>query len=317
MLHPSVDPGDEMLSVFLSYARVDAPAIEQLAMDLRALGCAPWFDSELAGGADWWRKILAKIREANVFVFATSNASLESPACLTEFAYARAVHRRTVPVLVGDGVSMQALPPDLAVLHQVDYRRHDKNALIALARCLLQLDPERPLPVPLPEEPKVPLSYLGELREEVDASSLTFDAQSALVLRIHDLFRTGKGSEVLDVALRFRRRRDLFSIVAENLDEVIAKFKDDRPGKERKSSRTRSAGSSSENDADAVPDIPLGKLQGKSYAMLRTEFSDAQLMATLDIVHDGRKYRREGDSFYFLADAVEHALAAASAPQKP
>lgn len=302
-----------MLSVFLSYARVDAPAIEQLAVDLRALGCAPWFDSELAGGADWWMKILGKIREANVFVFATSTASLESTACMAELAYARALHRRTVPVLVGDSVNMQALPSYLGTLHQVDYRRQDKTAIISLARCLLLLDAERPLPDPLPDEPKVPLSYLGELRDEVDAKSLTFDEQSALVLRINDLFRTGKGSEILEIAVRFRRRRDLFAMVAENLDEVITKIKAGQRSQGRKSSSAASAGSTPEADAESIPRIPLAKLQGKSYATLRTEFSDAQLMAALAIVHDGRRYRRQGDSFYFLADAVEHALSSSGA----
>jgi hypothetical protein len=309
MLHPLIDLGGPMLSVFLSYARVDAPVIEQLAVDLRALGCTPWFDSELAGGADWWMKILGEIRQANVFIFATSTASLESTACMAEFAYARAVRRRTVPVIVGDGVNKAALPSDLAILHQVDYRRQDKNAITSLARCLLHLEAEQKLPDPLPEEPKVPLSYLGELRDEVDAKSLAFDEQSALIVRINDLVRTGKGSEILEIAVRFRRRRDLFAMVAENLDEVITKIKNDQRSQERKNS-------SAESTPEAVaqtPKIPLRKLQGKSYATLRTEFSDAQLMATLAIVHDGRKYRRQGDSFYFLADAVEHALSSSGA----
>ena len=296
-----------MLSVFLSYARVDAPAVEQLAADLRALGCAPWFDSELAGGADWWSKILAKIRENNVFVFATSNASLDSQACVTELEYARSVHRRVLPVIVADGVQVAALRRDLAVVHQVDYRRQDKNAALALARSLLQLDPVAPLPDPLPEDPKVPLSYLAELREEIDAKSLALDAQSELVMRIKDLVRSGKGSEVLELAVRFRRRRDLFALVAEDLDEAIAKARREQPAATRK-----------DGPAPAGPPIepvvtsPWDKLLGKSYATLRTEFSDEQLTTALAIVHGGTRYRcPDGASFLFVADAVQHALDAA------
>lgn len=297
-----------MLSVFLSYARVDALAVEQLAMDLRALGCAPWFDSELAGGADWWSKILAKIRETNVFVFAISNASLESPACMTELAYAREVHRRIIPVLVGDGVQVAALPRDVAVLHRVDYRRQDKNAALALARSLLQLDPEMLLPEPLPEEPKVPLSYLGELRDEIDAKSLTFDEQSALVLRIKDLVRSGKSSEVLEIAVRFRRRRDLFAIVAEDLDEAIARARREQPA-----AAPKNAPAPSPPPSEPLVTIPRDKLTSKSYATLRTEFSDEQLITALAIAHDGARYRcPDGASFFFVADAVGHALDAAS-----
>ena len=298
-----------MLSVFLSYARADAPAVDQLARDLRGLGCAPWFDSELAGGSDWWAKILSKIREANVFIFATSTESIESQACLTEFAYARELNRTTIPVLVSHGVNLAALPRDLAILQQVDYTRQDKNALISLVRCLINLDAERPLPAPLPQEPKIPLSYVGELRDAMDAKSLTFDEQSALVLRITDLLRTAGGTEVIDMAIRFRRRRDLFAIIAENIDEVIEKAKRDHPKMGHKGISVSYQGRSlsPKVGSELVADIPQSKLRGKSYAALRAEFTDETIMSALKITHDGRKYQCQGGSFFFIADAVAHA----------
>lgn len=298
-----------MLSVFLSYARGDALVVEQLARDLRGLGCTPWFDSELVGGADWWTKILAKIRETNVFIFATSIASIDSAACLAELSYARALNRRTVPVLVGEGVNASAMPRELAILQQVDYRQQDKNALLALARCLMHLDPEQPLPNPMPDEPRVPLSYLVELREEVDARSLDFDKQSALLVRINDLLRTGKGNEVHEIAVRFRRRRDLFAIVAADLDELIAKAQSGRSnrGAMNAASQAGRVHSTEESAVQTAPILP-SQLKGKTYKTLRADFSDEQIVATLGIRFDGRKYLHQSNSFFFLPDAVNSAL---------
>jgi len=141
-----------VVTLFLSYTRSDSPAIDRLAGDLRGLGCTPWFDNELAGGVDWWRKILAKVRESDVFMLGVSNESLDSPACQAEFTYARSLGRAVLPVLIADDVTFSALPRDLAVLQLVDYRRDDKKALMSLARSLLHLEPRKPLPDELPPE---------------------------------------------------------------------------------------------------------------------------------------------------------------------
>ena len=76
------------MTVFLSYSRDDADAIEQLRKDIEALRGPVWFDRKLRGGQDWWNEILEEIRDCDLFVLAVSDRSLRSIACLAEMRYA-------------------------------------------------------------------------------------------------------------------------------------------------------------------------------------------------------------------------------------
>ena len=70
-----------MLTIFLSYARLDAAPVRALAGDLRALSNTVWLDEEVSGGQAWWDHILEQIRACDMFVFALSPAALESVSC--------------------------------------------------------------------------------------------------------------------------------------------------------------------------------------------------------------------------------------------
>lgn len=69
-------------SVFLSYASQDAPAVERIALALRAAGIEVWFDQhELSSGDAWDRKIRKQIQDCSLFVpivSATTDARLEA-----------------------------------------------------------------------------------------------------------------------------------------------------------------------------------------------------------------------------------------------
>lgn len=306
-----------MLSVFLSYTRSDALAVEHLALDLRGLGCSPWFDTDLAGGADWWTKILSKIRESDVFLFAVSSDSVESPACQAEFTYARQLNRRALPILVAEGVNISLLPRELAILQLVDYRQQDKKAAISLARSLLSLPPPLPLPEALPQDPPPPLSYLGELREHIDAKVLDFDRQSSLLVRMKELVRAGKAGEVLEVAMRFRRRHDVYAIVAEELDEILAKSKSAVSSKTERPIINRQEESRPQVPAPKLATIAPEKLHGRTYAVLAQTYSDAQLMTALGIAFDGSRYQYLNYSFAVLPIAVDYALRRISPKSAP
>jgi hypothetical protein len=61
-----------------------------------------------------------------------------------------------LPVLVADGISMNLLPPELAKIQYVEYRKRDRNTAFALAKAITNLPPAKPLPDPLPLPPEVP-----------------------------------------------------------------------------------------------------------------------------------------------------------------
>ena len=117
-----------MLTIFLSYARLDAAPVRALAGDLRALSNTVWLDEEVSGGQAWWDHILEQIRACDMFVFALSPAALESVSCHRESEYAAALGEPVLPVLVAEGVPIAQLRPALATIQYVDYRERTSDA---------------------------------------------------------------------------------------------------------------------------------------------------------------------------------------------
>ena len=212
-----------MAHLFISYSRSNEQAVRALAGDIEALGHDVWLDHELTGGQSWWDEILRRIRACDVFVFALSPASLDSTACKREFRYAEALNKRVLPVLLADGVSINLLPPALSAIQYVDYRAPSREAALALARTVLNLPPPNPLPDPLPEPPEVPISYLTELKDQVDSSGiLKFDEQAALAFRLKERLNDPEvADDVRGLMRRFRARPDLLARVAEDIDVVL------------------------------------------------------------------------------------------------
>jgi hypothetical protein len=213
-----------MPRVLVSYARESRTLVEALADDLEALVGPVWFDRAVRGGQAWWDEILASIRACEIFIFALTPESLDSVACRREWAYATALSRPVIPVLLDDGVAIDLLPESLARLHHVDYRLRDKESLKALSRALLACPAAVALPTPLPDLPAAPLSYLAALSERIDSEgALSFDAQSAIVLALKQGLReASKTAEVAALLMRLRARRDLFAAVADEISAVLA-----------------------------------------------------------------------------------------------
>jgi len=212
-----------MSKVFISYIRQSEAIARNLANDIEALGHTAWFDQELSGGQIWWDQILATIRNCDVFVFVLDSEAMNSSACKSEYGYAADLGKSILPVLVSEGVSTKLLPPALSQIQFVDYRKRDRDAVLRLARAFTTVPPPNPLPDPLPPPPEVPLSYLGSLSEQVEATSiLSYEKQSALVV---DLRRSLRDIEAADdtrtLLERLRKRRDLFATVAEEIDELL------------------------------------------------------------------------------------------------
>lgn len=212
-----------MATVFVSYSRDYLDRVTSLARDLGALGHEAWIDRDLTGGRSWWDHILERIRECDAFVFALAPAALESQACKLELAYATRLGKPVLPVLV-DGIDDAALPPGLARIQHVDYRGEDKQAVFGLLRAFAALPPAPPLPVPLPEPPAPPLSYLSSFVEQIDAPTLSFQEQTALALKLKQGLQDPKSADKARALLRrLRAREDLFARVSDEIDAMLVR----------------------------------------------------------------------------------------------
>ncbi len=76
--------------------------VRALVENLESAGGRVWLDQDLTGGEAWWSAILNQIRDCSVFVFALSENSLNSEACLLELKHARDLGRAILPVQIGD-----------------------------------------------------------------------------------------------------------------------------------------------------------------------------------------------------------------------
>ena len=223
-----------MLSIFISYSRESKEVVRVLAQDFEELGHKVWFDDKLTGGQDWWSQILEKIRECDLFAFALSPQALDSYACKLEWTYSFSLDKTILPILVADSVSMNLVPPELSAIQYADYRDQSKKAAFALNKALAQLPAPKPLPHSLPEAPEIPVSYLGNLKDQIDApKNLSFEEQSALVLQLKGrLTNQDEINDVHELLQRLRKRDDLLANIAADIDSLLI-------GKERNSSEPK------------------------------------------------------------------------------
>lgn len=214
-----------MATIFISYNRKSEVITKTLIDDMQELGYTIWFDHEISGGQQWWDKILAKIRECDVFLFVTDQESLNSTACKREYSYAADLGKSILPVLVSEEVHVNLLPPELSAIQFVDYRTYDTRAVLRLARALGSLPSSKPLPDPLPAPPEIPVSYLGSLVKQLESDEpMSFAGQSAMLIDLKrsylDPETTGDARKLLEV---LRKRQDLLATVAREIDELLDK----------------------------------------------------------------------------------------------
>lgn len=212
-----------MSQIFMCYSRHNQDIVKTLSQDLEELGHTVWYDRELSGGQIWWDQILEKIRQCDVFVLALAQEALDSHACKLEYTYASSLGKILLPVVVADGVSMNLLPPVLSKIQHLDYRVQDKKIAFTLVKTFQKLPPSKKLPDPLPAPPEVPISYLGNLNEQIEtASTLNFQEQTALLFKLKERLRKVESpDDALDLLRKFRKRDDLLAKVAGEIDSIL------------------------------------------------------------------------------------------------
>ncbi|MCK5662374.1 MAG: TIR domain-containing protein, partial [Thiotrichaceae bacterium] len=212
-----------MANIFISYNRQDEDKTKALVDDIEGLGHTVWFDHELSGGEEWWQKILHSIRDCDIFIFALSNNSLNSTACSLEYKYANALGKTIIPVLVGEEVSPNLLPPALSKIQFIDYRERDRDAVLHLAKAFTTAPSSSALPDPLPQAPEMPLSYLGGFVNQINTTSkLNYDEQIVLVAKLKQSLKDPESTHDAQKLLKsLRKRRDILANIAEEIDELL------------------------------------------------------------------------------------------------
>jgi hypothetical protein len=209
------------MEIFISYSSKNRSAVEALAADLEALGHGVWYDRELTGGHKWWADILHSIRACDLFVFALTPEVLDSQACKLEFAYASALNKRIVPILLAD-VKLTLLPSALQMLQVVDYRRRDKQQAFALSKALTTLPEPQSLPDVLPPEPMAPLSPLAGIQDRLEKTVLTLDEQKALIFDLRELLaEPDTAADARELLKRFRSRPDLLVKIEKEIAALL------------------------------------------------------------------------------------------------
>ncbi|MCV7282725.1 toll/interleukin-1 receptor domain-containing protein [Mycolicibacterium flavescens] len=171
------------MAVFISYSSRDADVVGHLAGALRRGHHDLWMDDELSGGDAWWRAILGKIRDCDVFLAALSQNMLASKACQAEMRYALALGKPILPVLVGPVDSMRTNP--LAGMQVIDFQQRSIEAWMELDEAVRAKQASAPaLPDPLPAEPPMPFAYLMRLGGQISGSELTPAQQTVIVAEL-------------------------------------------------------------------------------------------------------------------------------------
>jgi len=211
------------MTVFISYARTNQAAAEQLRADVERCHRDAWVDQELTGGQSWWQAILDHIRRCDVFLVVLSPQWVHSRACVLELRYALALRRPVLPVMVAK-VDPRLAPPAVADAQIVSYLQRSAEVVFALRDALDTLPAASPLPSPLPPPPAAPISYLHNLILMLNAPALEPRNQFALwhqLRAVLDETEPDEQAELLDLARRFRRRRDLVPQVRQEIDDLL------------------------------------------------------------------------------------------------
>lgn len=217
---PSPSPGRSGRRVFISYAREDQDALNDIRAGISALHHEAWVDSNLDGGQAWWDVILEQIRSCDAMLLVVSPSLIDSEAATRERDYARRLLKPLIPLVVKP-VRSDLLPPDIATLQFIDYTNRTPLTGAQLANALFSIPPDAALPDPLPDPPAVPVSYLGDLAAVLRRDMLSADEQFSILAKLRaSLERPRERDAAAELLEVLEVRRDLLHQVAKDIERV-------------------------------------------------------------------------------------------------
>jgi TIR domain len=230
------------MATFVSYARQDHEAVDELKVDLERLGREVWIDEKLHGGQEWWDEILAAIRSCELFVWTVSPASVKSTACKAELTYASDLGRSVLPIMIKP-VAIGLTPQRVANAQIVDYTTRDRDQVIKLAGDLQAVQLPPPLPPTLPEPPPVPITYLEQFANQVTTpTQMSIADQRAFLDYLRPLATSTEDPDeteaVYDLLRRLRSRPEVTYETATAIDKLLERPPEPDPPKSRRKFET-------------------------------------------------------------------------------
>ncbi|NLX08104.1 MAG: TIR domain-containing protein [Chloroflexi bacterium] len=205
-----------VLNIFVSYSRLNAKSVKRLVHDLQVLGHEVWFDQQITGGREWWIDILDRIRACDVFVCSITCESLNSVACMRELEYALSLKKQVLPVLMSKGVD-RTLPVSLKMIQYEWYHKRTIEGYQRLITAIRYMQPNLPLPNPLPASPEAPISPLEKITERLNsAEPIDRDEQTNLIAGLKNLVKQWTTAREARQELRRLQARDEILATAEH-----------------------------------------------------------------------------------------------------
>jgi WD40 repeat protein len=174
----------EKAKVFISYSRKDLKFVERLYNNLREEKYDCTFDKaehdEIHSGVsaedDWWYRLKVLITACDVMIYVVSVNSSKSRICDEEIAYAKALSKRVIPILL-NSVDFSRIPPRLGALNiKISFKGDNENEYnTQLNKLLLAIDTD--------------IIWHRELRRFVELAVRwdSIDRPESLLLRIDQL----------------------------------------------------------------------------------------------------------------------------------
>ncbi|MDO3638928.1 TIR domain-containing protein [Mycolicibacterium arseniciresistens] len=204
------------MRVFVSCAPADRALAEQVSRELSRAGHSVWFDGDISGAEQWWRRCIDGVRDADVFLTVwTNNLAAARPATAL-LQHAGALGRPVLAVRSGQ-VDRPDLGPTVTILEFGD------GALGPTVQAMAQQT--GPWPNTQAPPPPWPFAYLYSLREFVAAPVLPAHDQQQLLARLRaasdeDGQYPAVRDEVTAVAAGLRNRPDLDPALRPQLDAL-------------------------------------------------------------------------------------------------
>lgn len=143
--------------LFISYRSTDRAAVDELVRDLTSTGeFEVWIDRQaLKVGQAWWDAILDAIGWADVVIAPLSRGALASEACSKERAYALALGKPLLPLIIDPRIDASRLPPELSARQALRYasKKAEFDALVDAVRAVGFF---AGMPTPAPPRPSAP-----------------------------------------------------------------------------------------------------------------------------------------------------------------
>ncbi len=212
------------LRVFISYARVDSDRVSQLAADIGRVVDDVWLDARVAGGQQWWARILDEIKTCSLFVLVLSANSVRSDWCRIEADWARSNARPILPVLIDD-IDVASLPRWWRGHQVVDCTERTVEAMLDVFEAVQQLTrAESPRPVHPPDPPAMPTGPFDHERERLGQEELSSADQLRVLAVLRDgLDYEGQRQEAAELLERLADRNDVTKAVHEAVGAALGR----------------------------------------------------------------------------------------------